>query len=419
MLMSKIKELIFSTLLLSMIILPTVYKEIKIVMLILLLMTILMIFFYQKKLFLNKDIFIFFCITIFSGLFFMLIGLLHETPGATSVVTVMVVWPLLWMLFISSFKRKDIINSINKVFIFSTYFIVLYTIFFILAMLNIVPESLFFNLYPSEKMGFSFYDGVIETSLLVFASLLFLVPYLIASTFFDKKISKLKYIFILLSLIVLVLSGRRALVVVVLFSFFSIFLFSFFIKTQETRMIFKKNKKYFTYLFLIIIGLISVAILFSDLDVNNILERFMSGFDFKNSISDGAYERYIQFNALLDGWSHYPLLGNGFGAVTDVIRSDETPWAYELSYVALLFQTGIVGVLIYGSATLWIVWQLIKIIQSENLFFIQIAFPILVGMTSFLIGNATNPYLGKFDFMWVIFIPVLIINLYKLEGEKC
>jgi len=58
------------------------------------------------------------------------------------------------------------------------------------------------------------------------------------------------------------------------------------------------------------------------------------------------------------------------------------------------------------------------IIGSNNVFFVKIAFPTLVGMISFLIGNATNPYLGKFDFMWVIFVPVLIINLYKLENRK-
>jgi len=34
----------------------------------------------------------------------------------------------------------------------------------------------------------------------------------------------------------------------------------------------------------------------------------------------------------------------------------------------------------------------------------------LTGFMSFMIANATNPYLAKFDYMWVFFIPVAIMN---------
>ena len=45
-------------------------------------------------------------------------------------------------------------------------------------------------------------------------------------------------------------------------------------------------------------------------------------------------------------------------------------------------------------------------------------FPILVGTTCFLIGNATNPYLAKFDYIWVIFLPVTVINLWLLDTSR-
>jgi hypothetical protein len=39
-----------------------------------------------------------------------------------------------------------------------------------------------------------------------------------------------------------------------------------------------------------------------------------------------------------------------------------------------------------------------------------------------LIGNATNPYLEKFDYIWVIFLPVALINFWLLgqnsPGER-
>ncbi len=42
----------------------------------------------------------------------------------------------------------------------------------------------------------------------------------------------------------------------------------------------------------------------------------------------------------------------------------------------------------------------------------------MVGLVAFLIANTTNPYLGKFDYMWVIFIPVMFIHTYKLEKRR-
>jgi hypothetical protein len=41
----------------------------------------------------------------------------------------------------------------------------------------------------------------------------------------------------------------------------------------------------------------------------------------------------------------------------------------------------------------------------------------LVGFTCFLVGNATNPYLEKYDLMWVIFLPVALINHRRLERD--
>jgi len=57
--------------------------------------------------------------------------------------------------------------------------------------------------------------------------------------------------------------------------------------------------------------------------------------------------RDAQLAALTDGWRAHPVFGAGLGAVARVIRSDSQPWAYELSYNALLFQTGLVGLALY------------------------------------------------------------------------
>jgi hypothetical protein len=217
----------------------------------------------------------------------------------------------------------------------------------------------------------------------------------------------------------LILSGRRGLVIAVLFSFVTIFFLQFFLRDKIIRFYFKKKKSSLKKILFFLFFSIIIFIFNTDyINIEKTIEVFLSGFDFENSLSDGAYLRYLQFESLLSGWQNYPIFGSGYGASASMTRSDEMPWAYELSYLALLFHTGMIGIIIYGSATLWIFWQLIVIIRGDNQYFIKIAFPTFVGMVSFLIANSTNPYLGKFDLMWIIFIPVLIINLYKLEGKK-
>ena len=41
--------------------------------------------------------------------------------------------------------------------------------------------------------------------------------------------------------------------------------------------------------------------------------------------------------------------------------------------------------------------------------------PKLVGMSSFLIASASNPYLRTFDYMWAIFLPIAFINFWLLN----
>ena len=43
--------------------------------------------------------------------------------------------------------------------------------------------------------------------------------------------------------------------------------------------------------------------------------------------------------------------------------------------------------------------------------------PTLSGLFCFLIINATNPYLASFDYLWVVFLPVAILNAYILRGR--
>ncbi len=60
--------------------------------------------------------------------------------------------------------------------------------------------------------------------------------------------------------------------------------------------------------------------------------------------------------------------------------------------------------IIVAFGVVWIFWNGLRIIKSDVFLGLQLL-PVLVGTACFLIANATNPYLAKYDYdyMWVFF----------------
>jgi O-antigen ligase len=175
-----------------------------------------------------------------------------------------------------------------------------------------------------------------------------------------------------------------------------------------------KLSKALFYSGIAVIAIIPVLV-YLGIDFDVIFADFLTGFD--GSASDSSAIRVQQFWLLINEWSDSPIFGHGLGAAAfSITRSDEQTWAYELSYVALLFQTGLFGFLIYFSAVCWIYYRGI-ILMRKIPHTVGYFLPVLTGMTSFLLANATNPYLAKFDFLWVIFLPVGMINAFLLTYQ--
>jgi hypothetical protein len=118
-----------------------------------------------------------------------------------------------------------------------------------------------------------------------------------------------------------------------------------------------------------------------------------------------------QTSMMIEGWMSDPLFGKGHGAVVSGVRSsDETPWAYESTYPLLLHNVGLVGVILYISGIVWIYYNGLLIIKKGGLWG-ELMKITLVSLTCFLVANSTNPYLGKFDSVWILFMPIAIINM--------
>jgi hypothetical protein len=129
-------------------------------------------------------------------------------------------------------------------------------------------------------------------------------------------------------------------------------------------------------------------------------------------LTDDEGARADQARALISNWLSEPIFGSGFGqGVSETVRDDERPWIYELYYLLILFNTGIVGAALY-SALLIVPGRTLVGICTRGAIEAEVVFPVLVAYIVFLIGSASNPYLGSFDFMFVVFFALALSNCF-------
>lgn len=108
-------------------------------------------------------------------------------------------------------------------------------------------------------------------------------------------------------------------------------------------------------------------------------------FEFAGELaSDSA--RHVQFFSLMELFYDHPFFGAGFGASASVIRSEDAPYSYELTYIALLAKLGVIG------AALALLPVAITIARALNRF-PEYRTSLLSIVLAFILITATNPYL--------------------------
>ncbi|MCF6236227.1 MAG: hypothetical protein L3J70_07630 [Gammaproteobacteria bacterium] len=397
---------------------PTTYQPIKAILLAIILMMICIALLRHGTVHLHMDILRWTLFMMCIGLVFIVVGVLNNAPGALRVSTVYVLWPFVYMLLIAGISSKKIIDGLFKVMVFSMIIISLYTILFLLHAIGWLPEFLYLKLDMGQAIGI--YKGYIEYRLYNISSLNFLVPFLIAMVLIwpvnkDTSVFRLwLWIACFLGIVIAILSGRRAVWLILAISPLIVIIARMFMARQFRVATSRKFWRLVTGLSMMVGTLFFFGTLVAGLDVVMIWGQLVAGFKFSGG-GVGESLRAEQFFALLDAWQKNPFFGAGHGASASAsIRSIDMPWAYELSYVALLFQTGLIGFLFYSVGVIWIFWMSLKIMHSDHWLNVYML-PVFVGTVCFLIANATNPYLAKFDYIWVIFLPVGLINIWLLD----
>ena len=356
----------------------------------------------------SRDIVLLCVLTLSVGAIGIFWGYVNDTPGALRVSTVYILWPVVYMLFLGLVHSPSTIVLLEKTLVVGVAVAALMAIALLVGAMA-GQTRITSELFAFQGAAIGVYDGFIELRLFNLTTVIYGLPYL-AMLFFSPQahgwLRSRKWVGLVLVLVLAVcmVAGRRAFWLVALVTPLLVWGLLFLLGVRVRA----RSVGIAAMLIAIVSigGMIAIGVNFSVLS-----EQLLSAFD--PSGEQPASIRFQQFVALMSEWSDSPWIGQGLGAsASSVIRSEEQPWAYELSYVALLFQTGLLGVIIYSSAVLWIFYKGIKLVRLRP-DAAQVILPLLAGLAGFLLVNASNPYLSKFDYLWTIFLPVGAINAYK------
>lgn len=254
------------------------------------------------------------------------------------------------------------------------------------------------------SMRVGFHEGYTQVTSHNIGSLLFVSGYLIAwycRTERRPELSSLAYFSLIVTLAIVVGSGRRALWLAILLTPITIAVLS--IATGTVR-----NTRNIGKIIVFLVVAVALLILFSPLDLT---------IDFIRSAFSAEDERTIQSSYLLEGFRTFPLFGSGFGVTAGYLRSITAPWLYELTYHQMLFNFGLVGcAIIIATAAIYLRMAVRNISTGPAVG--QGGFELLVGFLTFLIGTYSNPYLGSFDFCLILAIlPLLASGKHEGPGH--
>lgn len=411
-LLNNIKLKILEVLLFIMVVFPMTYELLHVktfLFVVVTTITAIEVLFLKKYIIISKKVAFILLIFLSYSILSCMYGMVNNAPGAMKQFQIYVLWSIIYMFIMLGLNDRDY-RKLGKVILYSTLFIMCYGFLKYLNYTGIISFNFAFN-FPSFEEAIKGQGLMTEMRYPGLNSMSYGIGYILGIVYINTILNKKKLLnsILVLSLMVfIIISGRRVYGFIILIVTF-ILLCVKLVKNISRRRI-------FLFLFFTIASSLVLIKLFN-INIYVINEYIFSSLS-KND-SDSML-RYQQLYALLEGWLQNPvtfLIGHGHGSFsTDVIRSIDMPWSYELYYIALIFQTGIIGFIIYSSFFIMIIINGIKIIKDTSENFILL--PFFTGVMSLLIASATNPYMMRFDGIWAIFIALGIINCFNKDKIK-
>ncbi|WP_286985157.1 hypothetical protein [Halomonas sp.] len=341
------------------------------------------------------------------GLF---VGVLNNNPGVFNVATIYFVWPVLYLFLIGFARGEDWVRRVFSAIFFGIGLCVcLATLVFLAGLFGF--EDKFFPLIDFLDPGFGKYDGFTEFRIVNFTTVMYGFPFLLSCFYVNYKNYSCtkRFVFILYLLLIIflaIVSGRRGFLLIIIMAPVVIVILShvsgYYLSSKH-------------FVLIAVLGIVSVPVLnvilhgVFGVDIYVSAKNFLSAFS-NSEVSSGL--RYTQADALWERFSESPLYGVGFGATAEVIRSVSHPWSYELFYLSLLMNVGAVGFASYCAVIFVNIFYGLKISRTDKKFAVYLI-PSITALLCFLVVSGTNPYLTKFDYLWVVFLPSAIISSQK------
>jgi hypothetical protein len=398
-------EAAFMSLMSTMLIFPNSFSVFKMILVSLIINVIFFSLIRKKTKIKSMYGLLFYLIFSFLALIWIFIGL--SNGGASEAIygyfKVYVIYSLIYTVLVIAIQDGRYMEVIFKSIHFSGLIIVIINAVLLLEVFlnyEFLPFWLKDEIVGAANLG----DGYISVSANNINSLFFIAPVVYvsaASNNMSIRRSKIYSWILLLSIMIIsVLSGRRALLlllfVIPIVYFLQAYLFLNKVDVKHVSL----SGSWVLFFSILPVLVVFAAMSLGLIDIGILLARFGENIDTGQARTD-------QYYSLLNGFRSNFWFGSGFGKSVEVIRDVDRPWLYELTYVQLLFNGGIIGFLAIFSL---IFTFYIKALKNVSNFFSYKteALSLLSGFVVFSIAAASNPYYSGFDTLFIIAtLPVL------------
>ena len=154
------------------------------------------------------------------------------------------------------------------------------------------------------------------------------------------------------------------------------------------------GKNWFSIFFLLILPFVLIFFLIPTVD-----EKLLEVLGIGRGGSDDI--RSIQLYPLLNAFFENFLFGNGFGSSASFVRAEDSPYAYELSILALLMKIGILGLMTACGVFASVIHSISRKYGGE----VRGVSAVYALYVAFIVSNFYNPYIfGFFGTLFLIFI---------------
>lgn len=410
-LMTRIVDFIAWLLFLLMLVVPQSFATIKAPMLFVVLLYVVSYLALGRLKLYSPEVINYYFLLAFLSLFWVLIGAVNDSDvrALSDAFRLYVVFSVIYVLLIIYVSNRDFYNIVIPVITLSAILIALISFYTVIdAAYNFESIPLFIKEEMYLQAGI--HSGYTQLNNINIGMYCFLIPFLFSFFIMNKGKANLITLFaLLLSILAVFIASRRMVIFLVVLAPFLCVIVDLFITARLNVALLVKVLIIYLVMAISVLVMLSINYYFNLFDTAGVIDRISDALIF-----DAESARETQFLSLIDGFYKNPIIGSGFGGETAVTRSVERPWNYELTYSKLLFNAGIIGVLLIFSLFFYYICMAFKMLRINNKQH-SINASLMVGFFSVLIASASNPYLGSFDFLFVLSIPPLIISLIKKE----